>query len=309
MAEPATVPQETAQPQEPEVRADPQAKFPLHPAPTPGGEVFTIAAPHLRRPFSEAAVKFKVQATFPREDPTGALIVPYIDARLVIERLNLILPGSWWATYEPTQSGMLWCHLTVDGITRLDVGEEVGNRKGLVSDALKRAAVHFGIGVSLYAMQRIRVYKRDGHLEEGGRDKLRLSPNGETHCRALYAGWLDTIGKVAFGEPLDHGDVGETVGDPDEHHGNGEAKPETQAKPAEAQEPKRDPEEGLAELLEKKSSLKEKRGEANQAMTALGAKPEQRLRELLSATSAKSLDALIARANAAADAQAEGGDS
>jgi hypothetical protein len=114
---------------------------------------FRDAAHHLRRPFTKHAVKFKVQATWPKERPTSGLIVAYIDARLAIERLNLVCPHLWHARYEATGQGRMWCHLTVDGITRPDVGE--GDGKGLVSDALKRAAVHFGVGVSLYAVSKI----------------------------------------------------------------------------------------------------------------------------------------------------------
>ena len=170
-------------------------------------DTFRDAASLLRRPFTPQAVKFKVQATW----DGGALIVAYIDARLVIERLNLVVPHLWADEYEPTNQGLMWCHLTIDGITRRDVGE--GKGKALVSDALKRAAVHFGIGVSLYAVTKLRVYEKDGHLKKDEQGKYEPTPNGETHCRNLYEGWLNTIGERAFGEPLDHGDADDAVGD------------------------------------------------------------------------------------------------
>jgi hypothetical protein len=188
-----------------------------HPAPTlPETPVdcYRDAAPLLRRPFTAAAVKFKVQATWgpDGQPPSTALIVAYIDARLVIERLNLVCPHLWSDAYEPTKQGLMWCHLTVDGITRRDVGE--GKGKGLVSDALKRAAVHFGVGVSLYAIPKIVLKAADKHVAlKGG--KLALIPAGEERCRAIYEMWLDTRGKQAFGEPLDHGDVDDAAGDGD----------------------------------------------------------------------------------------------
>lgn len=172
---------------------------------------FKDAAPHLRRPFTAAAIKFKVQATWPKQQPTGGLIVCYIDARLAVERLNLIVPHLWSDHYEPTASGMMWCHLTVDGITRSDVGSDQQG-KGLVSDALKRAAVKFGVGVSLYAVPKMILNVSDGHLKPR-RDSVELTPNGETNVRNLYAAWLDTIGKEAFGEPLSHGDSEGAQGD------------------------------------------------------------------------------------------------
>lgn len=176
-------------------------------------DTFKEAASLLRRPFTAQAVKFKVQATW----DGGALIVPYIDARLAIERLNAVCPHLWTDSYEPTNTGLMWCHLTVDGITRSDVGTEIGKgdagKKGLVSDAFKRAAVKFGIGVSLYAMPKLRVKQSEGHLASDRNDKYKLTPNGESHCRNLYAGWLDTTGTQAFGKPLDHGDADDSVGD------------------------------------------------------------------------------------------------
>lgn len=174
---------------------------------------FRDAAPHLRRPFTAAAVKFKVQATW----DGGALIVAYIDARLVIDRLNMVIPDKWEPDYKPVAEGLMWCYLTVDGITRPDIGTSSGQgdsaKKGLVSDALKRAAVQFGIGVSLYAIPKLRLYLKDGHLATDRNDKYKLTPNGETRCRAIYEAWLDTVGRASFGDPLDHGDDLDAGGD------------------------------------------------------------------------------------------------
>lgn len=171
---------------------------------------FRDAAPILRRPFTPQAVKFKVQASW----QGGALIVGYIDARLVVERLNLVCPHLWHDTYEPTQQGLMWCHLTVDGITRRDVGEGAG--KGLVSDALKRAGVKFGIGVSLYALPKMILNDSDGHLKrktKGQKELVELTPNGDAKVRQIYTMWLETLGAKAFGDPLDHGDADEALGD------------------------------------------------------------------------------------------------
>lgn len=178
------------------------ADFPL--------DSFREAAAYLRRPFTPAAIRFKVQAAFPKGEPTSGLIVAYIDARLAVERLNLIVPHLWHDAYEPLGKQHLICRLTVDGITRQDIGEGVG--KGLYSDALKRAAVKFGVGVSLYAVPKMILRLSDGHLKRA-KDTLALTPNGETHVRGLYEGWLDFHGKQAFGEPLDHGDSLDAQGD------------------------------------------------------------------------------------------------
>jgi hypothetical protein len=172
------------------------------------------AARDFRRPFTQAAVKFKVQATWPKETPHSGLCVAYIDARLAVERLNLLVPHLWSDAYRPVGQGQMWCDLTIDGITRSDVGEGVG--KGLVSDALKRAAVHFGIGVSLYAIPKMILELQTGALKPKRTSKgpsLDLTPRGEAQLRSMYGLWLESHGKQAFGEPLDHGDVEGAAGD------------------------------------------------------------------------------------------------
>lgn len=167
------------------------------------------AAIHFRRPFADAAVKWKVQA--------GTLVVPYIDARLVIERLNLVVPHLWTDEYEPLAGGKgLLCRLTIDGVTRLDVGEGyIG--KGLYSDAFKRAAVKFGIGVSLYALPKVFLDKGKGQLREWkdtkGKAHLEITDKGRADLDAGYRRWLVEVGVPMFGDMLDHGDVYGSYGD------------------------------------------------------------------------------------------------
>lgn len=195
--------------------AEPESEFPL--------DSYREAARHLRRPFTPEAIKFKVQATWGKvgnqgeeaKQPTTALVVCYIDARLVVERLNLLVPHLWSdPVYEPVGAGKgLVCRLTVDGITRQDVGEGVG--KALYSDAFKRAAVKFGIGVSCYAIPKM-IVKGDEKVRLRKTKQgwtLELTSDGEAQVRAVYAQWLGARGTAAFGDPLDHGDSPEAQGD------------------------------------------------------------------------------------------------
>lgn len=174
------------------------------------------AIPHLRRPFTPEAIRFKVQSVFKDKDgnPTGCLIVAYIDARLASERLNRVIPAAWHATYKSVEgTKLMWCGLTVDGATRWDVGESTkGMSKDLVSDALKRAAVHFGVGVSCYALPQITLWMRESHdrIEVRGKGDKRtivLTEHGHAKLREGYARWLEEHGIERFGPPLDHGDV------------------------------------------------------------------------------------------------------
>lgn len=172
---------------------------------------FRDAAIHLRRPFTAAAVKFKVQSL--TKDETKALVVAYIDARLVVERLNLIVPHLWSDEYEMVGAGLM-CHLTVDGITRRDVGE--GKGKALFSDALKRAAVKFGVGVPLYAIPQTWLLVNGQQVKKVG-NNCYMQDEGERVCRERYASWLRETGIRGFGEPLDHGDVDDSQGDHETH--------------------------------------------------------------------------------------------
>lgn len=176
-------------------------------------ESYREAAPLLRRPFTPAAVKFKPQTV--HKNGGGGTVACYIDARLVVERLNLVCPHLWHDEYTRTAGGGLLCHLTVDGITRTDVGEGTFE-KALFSDALKRAAVKFGVGVPLYAVPMLTVWKNQGQIETWARGDSfqgRLTPQGEQAARTAYAAWLDAVGVHAFGEPLDHGDSIDAQGD------------------------------------------------------------------------------------------------
>jgi hypothetical protein len=92
----------------------------------------------------------------------GGATIRYIDARVVIERLNSVCPGQWHFETEliamPSDSNAKWVfkgRLTVMGCTQEDVGMNDNEKffdppKSAVSDALKRCAVHFGIGIELY---------------------------------------------------------------------------------------------------------------------------------------------------------------
>lgn len=88
----------------------------------------------------------------------------YIDARDVMNRLDDIVPGAWETAYEVREVKSDWivveCQLTVQLAdkmhrTRADVGEG-GAFKDAYSDALKRAAVQFGIGRFLYDFPQVK---------------------------------------------------------------------------------------------------------------------------------------------------------
>lgn len=220
------------------------AKVELAPLPVSN---FRDAAPHLRRPFTAEAVKFKVQAVWPQN--RGGLVVVYIDARQVIERLNAVIPDKWETKYEQLPgSKVMICHLTIAGLTRSDVGEAGNSPKAAYSFALKRAAVHFGIGVSLYAMKaaEFRASENGGPdsnnrptlMVKGssGKQTVALTPIVEAYLREQYRKWLEGSGERLFGGALDHGDQVGAFGLEDEDGDAEEYEPAPSLELAAAQE-------------------------------------------------------------------------
>jgi len=113
----------------------------------------------LAAPFPPDDVGWKPQSV----KGNRALAIAYIDARNVMDRLDEVVhPGGWKDAYDVIQDGSVVCHLSlkVDGewLTKSDVGSpseqpDGGDRlKAAFSDALKRAAVKWGIGRYLYSL-------------------------------------------------------------------------------------------------------------------------------------------------------------
>lgn len=169
----------------------------------------------LRRPFTTAAVKVKPLTKAGRDGKSSAAF--YIDARLAVERLNAVVgPDHWSDEYRLLADGSvvpalhypIECRLTVCGVTRCDVGQLADSRvddkawKSAYSDALKRAAVKFGIGAYLYAIPRLRATANvvDGKVQG-------FTHEGEQTLRGAYERWLGNPELNRFGDPLDHGDI------------------------------------------------------------------------------------------------------
>lgn len=110
-------------------------------------------------PFPASRVMWKAQSWTP--DRQQALMVAYIDARTVMERLDEVCPGQWSFQVKlyPGSPVVARGKLTIAGVTRSDVGEsgegEAAGAKAATSDAFKRCAVHFGVGRYLYDLPRV----------------------------------------------------------------------------------------------------------------------------------------------------------
>jgi len=107
------------------------------------------------------AQPFETVDFLPKANSGGmALGLPYIDARDVMRRLDAVVGAEWTWDYEVLSADCkrVKGKLTVRGVTRCDAGEadrEDEPLKSAVSDALKRCAVHFGIGRYLYFLPQV----------------------------------------------------------------------------------------------------------------------------------------------------------
>lgn len=112
----------------------------------------------------------KLREPFPKEKiqklPTGGIQLDYVSHAWVTDRLLEVDPA--W-TWEPVgfdehglpkfdENGGLWIKLTVCGVTRYGYGEPQGRdkfdaRKGAIGNALRTAALRFGVALDLWAKE------------------------------------------------------------------------------------------------------------------------------------------------------------
>jgi hypothetical protein len=116
-------------------------------------------AAKLAEPFRPDQLGWKAAAT--TKDKARAMAVPHLDARDVMNRLDRVVGvTNWRDDYQVLPSGGVVCKLSVrfgrQWVTKCDAGgqsdqdDQRDRLKAAFSDALKRAAVKFGIGRYLY---------------------------------------------------------------------------------------------------------------------------------------------------------------
>ena len=113
----------------------------------------------LAEPFDPREVRFKPAVV----SGNRAMAIAYVDARVIQDRLDDVLGvAGWQDEYDCLPDGGVVCRLRLrlgdEWITKMDVGspseqpDEGDRRKASFSDALKRAAVKFGVGRYLYRL-------------------------------------------------------------------------------------------------------------------------------------------------------------
>ncbi len=109
----------------------------------------------LRAPFPPGIEQYRAGPCWDQDGGRWTRPLAYIDARAVFARLDeAVGPDNWCSDIERLGPGCYVCRLTVCGVMRADVGQAGDNEgekeKSGVSDAVKRAAVQFGVGAYLY---------------------------------------------------------------------------------------------------------------------------------------------------------------
>lgn len=104
-----------------------------------------------------ADIEWRVANTFTSNGQLFGVLVPYVTARVYMDRFDQIDPA--WSSRlvaDPNGKGVIR-ELTLLGVTRADAGGFTGIEamKGAASDSLKRAGVLFGIGRELYELPKI----------------------------------------------------------------------------------------------------------------------------------------------------------
>lgn len=120
----------------------------------------TFDSAALAAPFPADAISWRAQTVTKNGDK--ALALAYIDARDVQDRLDAVCgPANWQDSYTETVKGRLICTLSIrigdEWISKSDgAGDtDLEGDKGAISDALKRAAVKWGIGRYLYNLKTV----------------------------------------------------------------------------------------------------------------------------------------------------------
>ena len=119
----------------------------------------------LRDPFAPADIEWRVQTAGEKNGKPWARVLAYVTNRAIMDRFDEVVgPENWQNVYREGPSGGVVCGLSVrvtrpDGstewVTKWDGAEntDVEPVKGGLSNAMKRAAVQWGIGRYLYDLE------------------------------------------------------------------------------------------------------------------------------------------------------------
>jgi len=120
-----------------------------------GGTVDWVA---LQAPFHNDDIEWRVQGK-PTKNKTY-LVLPYVTNRAIQQRLDDVVgPAGWTNMFIKGPGGGVMCGISIGGVTKWDGADhtDIEAVKGGLSDAMKRAAVQWGIGRYLYSLPKFYV--------------------------------------------------------------------------------------------------------------------------------------------------------
>jgi hypothetical protein len=141
----------------------------------------------LRDPFAPGDIEWRVQTAGEKNGKPWARVLAYVTNRAIMERFDEVVgPENWQNVFKEGPAGGVVCGLavrvqradgTADWVTKWDGAEnsDVEPVKGGLSNAMKRAAVQWGIGRYLY------------DLEEGW---AQVSENGRFSAKTKDGKWF-----------------------------------------------------------------------------------------------------------------------
>jgi len=134
----------------------------------------------LAAPFPPEQVSWRVQG---RPSPNKrCVVVPYLDARVVAQRLDdAVGCGAWaftWTALVVAEGAVRVAQgsLSIHGVTKQDIGEggDIEANKATISDCLKRCAVLWSVGRYLYSLPTVNVtLDSEGKIGEATLTRLR----------------------------------------------------------------------------------------------------------------------------------------
>ena len=133
----------------------------------------------LKTPFMPDDIEWRVQRSGMKNGQPWAMVLAYVTNRAIMDRLDEVVgPGNWKNEYSTGPDGGVLCGLSIkiDGewITKFDGADntQVEAVKGGLSGAMKRAAVHWGIGRYLYKLDAtFAVIKESGRYKDKAKNK------------------------------------------------------------------------------------------------------------------------------------------
>ncbi|MFA5927397.1 MAG: Rad52/Rad22 family DNA repair protein [Patescibacteria group bacterium] len=128
---------------------------------------------NLRKPFEAGDIEWRIGSI--NADRTSGMALAYVTNRAIQERLDEIVgPLNWKNEFDRWDSKGVKCGISIriddksEWITKYDGAEEtnIEPTKGGFSDAMKRAAVQWGIGRYLYDMPSVWISLENGRLDK-----------------------------------------------------------------------------------------------------------------------------------------------